>query len=252
MPGPWRGEYIFPESQALSLTGFSRLQGGMVGKKRKRSSSTRVFAGRKQRRLIRVVRPLAPSGGPRGFYGLNQGRHGKELKVIDTAGTSYECSTTGTITLMNGVAQGTDFNTRVGRKFTMKSILVRGSAQVGATPTGGSFRWMIVYDKQTNGVLPAIADIVSAANMPANQNLSNRARFVVLADKTGYLEATGRINFPQKWFRRCALECTNSGTANTIGSISTGSVYLVTMGSIATGVTAIQLNVSVRIRFMDD
>lgn len=223
------------------------------------ASSNRRKDGLKRRRITPGLRGVmvkkssrAPQGGPRGFYGLNQGNHGVELKDIDTSLAAAECSTTGAINLINGVAQGTDFNTRVGRKFNMRSILVRGTIKVGATPTLAAYRWMIVYDKQANGASAVITDILTAINMGGVNNLTNRDRFVVIADKKGYVEAAGRGVVPIKFYKRCALETTNGGTSAAIGSIQTGALYFVTLGDLATGVTAPVCGaMTARVRFTD-
>jgi len=224
--------------------------------KRKRSVS--VFVGRKQRRIVRgtfrkpavVIKPLAP---PRtgGFYGLNQGSHGDELKTIDIAAGVFEFSSTGTITLINGIAQGTDFTNRVGRKFNMKSILIRGRISVGATPTGATWRLMLIYDKQTNGEAPVITDIIDAIGMSGVQNLSNRDRFVVIMDKAGWVEATTKITMPFKKYKRCNLEVINGGTGATVGSIQTGALWLISVGNLAAGATAPVGALTTRVRFKD-
>lgn len=202
------------------------------------------------------ARRLAP---PRtgGFYGLNQGSHGRELKDIDTdlsAITNFD--TTGSVTLLNGVAQGTDFTQRVGRKFNMKSILLRLSIQPGSTATTNALaRWIIVYDKQTNATAPAITDIIVAANESAANNLSNRDRFVIIYDKVVNIGATGSNDNQRAFFRkykRCNMEVTNGGTGSTVGSIQTGALWFVTCGEKAAGTTAPKvLNGTARIRFHD-
>lgn len=223
--------------------------GALFTKKRKR---TALYPGRKKRRVMRGVvrKPIAP---PRtgGFYGLNQGNHGRELKTIDTT-TACEFSTTGTIALINGVAQGTDFTTRVGRKFNMRSILLRARIGVGGTATASVWRMMLVYDKQANAAAPAITDILDSINTTSNNNLANRERFIVIMDKLGYVEAAGRSQIPFKKYKRCALEVTNGGTGNTVGSIVTGSLWLVTTGQLVTGATAPVATVQTRIRFTDE
>lgn len=188
----------------------------------------------------------------RGFYGLYTARGRKELKVIDTASASYAADTTGLVTLINGVAQGTDFNTRIGRKFTMKSVLVRGDVRVGATPASTAWRVMVVLDRQANGVAPGITDIINAANLAGVQTLSFRDRFVVLMDKQGWLEQTDMQIRPFKWYHKCNLEVTNSGTGATVGSIATGALYLVTCGATGAGVTAAIVQVACRVRFTDE
>jgi len=228
--------------------------------KRKRMS-TREFAGRKRRRLVRgtfraPAKRIAP---PRtgGFYGLNQGNHGKELKDIDTDVTAVTINSTGSVTLINGVAQGTDFTTRVGRKFNMKSILIRFLIYFGSTSIlPSAVRWMIVYDKQANGAAPAVTDILDAATVTSNNNLSNRDRFLVVFDKIRVLGATAANDnsmFYVKKYKRMAMETTNSGTGATVGSISTGALYLVMVGDRTAGTTAARFESGgVRIRFTDD
>ena len=62
-----------------------------------------------------------------------------------------------TITLLNGVAQGATEVTRVGRKITMTKITVNWNvAMPSAAVGGGSLRFKVVYDKQTNGAAPSI------------------------------------------------------------------------------------------------
>lgn len=236
--------------------------GSRFTNKRRRSSGKGVFVGRKKRRTMSgvmrgPVRALGPPGGPRGFYGLNQGNHGPELKDIDTDISAGVYDTTGSVILINGIAQGTDFNTRIGRKFQMKSLLLRFSVQRGSTATTAALaRWMIVYDKQANAVAPAVTDILVTANAAAFNNLSNRDRFIVIYDKILVIGGTtGNDNslMYQKKYRKMKMEVTNGGTGNTIGSIATGALFLVTVGSVAAGTTAPAMSAAVaRVRFTDD
>lgn len=231
--------------------------GGRVGRKRKRSS-VRIFPGRKKRRLLTTVRrrPLAPRR-TGGFYGLNQGAHGVEIKDNDVDIATMPFNTSGAIQLLNGIAQGTDFTQRVGRKFTMTSIYIRMIIQNGTTQVPNNIaRWMVVYDKQTNSNALTIANVLAAVSTTAPNNLDNRDRFVVIYDKCHNIGATGG-NDNQKVFirkfRRCNLEVTNSGTGNTVGSIATGSLYFITVGDVVPGTTASTVTAgTVRIRFKED
>lgn len=222
---------------------------------KKRKASTASTHPPKKKKT--TTKPLGPSGGPRGFYGLNQGNHGKELKDVDTDISALSFTTTGSVTLLNGVAQGTDFTNRVGRKFNTKSILIRMVITSGSTATANHIaRWMIVYDKQVNGSLPAVTDILTSASISAPNNLNNRDRFVVILDKQHNIGATGANDNAKvfmKKYRRCHLETTNGGTAATIGSIQTGGLYFVAVGSAAAGTTAPIFDSGIcRIRFTDD
>lgn len=240
--------------------------GARFTNKRRRSKGT-VFVGRKKRRTMvgvmrgPAIRALGPSGGPRGFYGLNQGNHGPELKDIDTDLAAATWNTTGSIILINGVAQGTDFTSRIGRKFQMKSLLLRFTIFSGSTAIlPATARWLVVYDKQANAAAPAVTDILDAVTTTSNGNLTNRDRFIIIYDKIhviGYVTAASAssdnpMHYIKK-YRKMKMETTNGGTGATVGSIQTGALYFVSLGARAAGTTAVRMETgSARIRFTDD
>lgn len=227
--------------------------------KRKASTTSMPFRPTKMvmvKPLRQPARPPAKSG--KVTYGLSQGNHGPELKVIDTdlsAITGFD--TTGSVTLLNGIAQGTDYNTRIGRKFTMKTLYVRMSLQPGATAANIALaRFIVVYDRQANGQAPAITDVLTAVNDSSLNNLTNRDRFVIITDKVYKVGLSTSMESGRQIFKKylkCNLEVTNGGTGATIASIQTGSLYLLTMGDKVAGTTAPKvLNGTYRIRFTDD
>lgn len=143
---------------------------------------------------------------------------------------------TGSVTLLNGVATGTDITNRIGRKIAMKSLLFRMDLQLTTSSVlGDIIRVLVVYDCQTNAVAPAVTDIiVGAYNSP--MNLSNRDRFKILLDKhvtLGGADFTGAVvaggdPVPKiiKVFKKMNLEVIFGGTAATVGSIQTGAIWL--------------------------
>jgi len=175
----------------------------------------------------------------RGFYGVYNRRGRDELKFIDTV-TSLAGTTAGSVTLINGVAQGTDYNQRIGRKFIMKSIMLRTGIAYGsgaaANSLGNIVRVCVFYDAQTNAAAPAVTDVLQTASYLSPMNLNNRDRFKIISDKWWNLEAfqiagsliTNGDFCPQmeKFYKKINLEVQNGGTANTVGSITTGGVFL--------------------------
>lgn len=193
----------------------------------------------------------------RGFWGP-QNRSAEEQKVIDTASANYALDTTGSVTLVSGVATGTDFTNRIGRKVVWKSIQLRGFwIPVDATVSNNLCRVCLVWDSQPNGALPAITDIFQQALGNSMLNLNNRDRFKMVMDKqfiaaeyaaTGQaVPGTGHI----KAFRKLnGLETIFDGTTAAIGDIQSGAMLLVTLGSQATA-AAHTLTAAVRMRFCD-
>lgn len=181
-------------------------------------------------------------------------RKSTEYKWWDTSQTSY---TTGTVTPINLVPLGDDANTRDGRKISIKSILITGYG--AAADTKGAPRIMLVYDKQTNGSLPAITDILSENNWSSAHNLNYRNRFKVLYDNVGGIgrntnplmvvpSGTASGQFIWHDYLKCDLE-TIFGEAQTgIQMIKTGGLYFVYIG---TGMISIMGEFRTRIRFVD-
>lgn len=229
--------------------------------KRRRLNSERATG----RRVFRFVgsRAMAPASS-RGFYGaqsrLKRMMQGvMERKVVDTASAFYACDTTGSVTLVNGMAQGSDFTNRIGRKYTNVAVQLEGflgqqTSNVGTTKC----RIMLIYDAQPNGALPVITDVLTASTSNSFMNLNNRDRFKVLCDENYTLSAidtvTGLAGSPTAQnisiYKKINLETICDGTTAAIGDVQTGSIFLLTIGSSAVG-SAFNFVGAVRTRFID-
>lgn len=196
-----------------------------------------------------------------GFYGGYQRRGRQELKATDIAQPNIALSTGMQLTLLNGVAQGTDFTQRIGRKTLMKSLLVRWGVTnngVGGDGSGDIMRLMVIYDMQSNSAAPSAGDILqSASDVYSPLNLNNRDRFKVLFDRNITLNSFVATVTPTvqgapgpkfiKIYKKINLETIFSGTGSTIGSISTGSIYLCALA----GSTEYSSQFYSRVRYVD-
>lgn len=247
-----------------------------------RKTYSRVKAGRARAAVAKAAQLIAKrsttstgSYGPlatRGFYGGYSLRGRSELKFVDNTLVNDPILLTWKINLLNGVAQGTDYNSRVGRKFTNKSILCNGNIfptvnNSGSNPVGCFVRLVIVYDSQPNsGSLPAGTDIFVSNDTSSPMNLNNRDRFKVMFDKRmqvgsylmsagGALAAGSPNNAWWSKYKKCNLETINSGTAGTIGNISTGAIYLCYtcdyVGTVGTPPSVVSIDWYTRVRFTD-
>jgi len=177
---------------------------------------------------------------------------GHEKKYIDvTVNASF--TSAGALTLLNGCIPGSDAINRIGRRIKMKSLLLRLSCNVGATPTNDVVRFMVVYDRQANGAAPAATDILTGISALNPNNLNNRARFITLLDWIQAMDTVGPTIVQKVVFIRKDLVTTfNAGTAGTVADIQTGSLYVLNCGNNAAGVTATTLVCRSRVRFEDD
>jgi len=181
---------------------------------------------------------------------------GGELKFVDTTITTA-VPINGTFnagTLLNGMANGSDASTRIGRKVNIKSLLLRWSFRLSTTTTaGGNIRFIVVYDKQSNAAAPVITDILLADAFDSPNNLSNRDRFVTLMDViTPAIGTSGDYAVAGVGYKRLNLETMfNAGSAGTIGDITSGSIYVFAASSNSFLTTALVQLTRARIRYSD-
>lgn len=184
---------------------------------------------------------------------------GGETKFIDTNVTTaiaFNSSAFGAGTLLNGCANGSDASTRIGRKITLKSLLLRYTFRTGTSSTWGcKVRILVVYDKQANSAAPAITDILLADEFNSPNNLSNRDRFVTIFDQItdSFGAGTGEIaSASDVLYKKLNFETMfNSGSAGTIGDITSGSIYVFTAQNGGLLAANASQNTRVRVRFTD-
>lgn len=180
---------------------------------------------------------LPPSGAVDEDVWWNLAGIPKELKAVDTANSLFY-TTTGPVTLLNGIAVGDDISSRDGRKVRMLSIhLFTTNRLTASSTTSIDMSLSLVYDKCPTGALPGYNDIfdTTAAYM---QNLSNRERFSVLWSSKTACGPFSLVAPVMTGDAVCCVECfidlsnddakvVFSGTTSAIASIAHGALYLV-------------------------
>lgn len=162
---------------------------------------------------------------------------------------------TGSVLLLNGVAQGTTANTRLGRRITMHSLLVKGTVQLAPTTTGASpLRLIVVYDSQANAAAPVATDVLLADVISAPMNLSNSRRFKILFDEVVGCIGTGgpQAAWIERYVKLNHVVEFNTGSAGTIADIQTGSIYMLGYNNGNFGTAFPTASIQTRIRFTDN
>lgn len=185
----------------------------------------------------------------------------RETGYVDLATASYAMDTTGSVTLLNVVAQGAGVTQRVGKKIVLKGLQARGRMANGSTATTNDVAFMIVYDKRPTGALPAVTDILTAADSTAMNNDANAGRFKILKRWDDVLlgNTTAAANYLDSMYKSADFFLPLKGLPTTykaagtgaIGDIEEGALYLVTVGSSAAGTSAAALGLQFRLRFID-
>lgn len=129
-----------------------------------------------------------------------------EVKALDTQfGTlvnpnsiALSGTNTGNFTVINAITPGTLLNGRLGNQIATKSVYYQYVLNFGTGPVPNAIRHLLVWDKQPNGAAPALTDVLAANQGTANSdyitvpmNLTNRDRFVILADERTTLSPNG-------------------------------------------------------------
>lgn len=185
----------------------------------------------------------------------------QELKFVDIASASYG-ATGGTVTLLNGIAEGDDYSTRDGRQATMRSVHIRGSYAPNPTaaPTTAALgRILLVWDNAPKGSLATIAEVLTAAVANSFPLVDNQERFTILRD-THYgldpanLAATTTLSYrtyPVDTFVKLDSVTQYNGTGATIASIQNGALLLIVLQDGWSGNVAARCELATRVRFSE-
>lgn len=205
----------------------------------------------------------------KGFYRRSgyYGRYpplGNEYKFFDTTWDESGIAATGLIALdsVNEVAAGTGENQRIGRKITIRSIHVRWdvvlTAGTTANETDDNLRLIVYLDRQCNGATAAVTDILETAAYKSFNNLSNKNRFKILADKftdinsmsgayTGSTDNYGKAGKYRSMHMKCNIPVEFSSTTGAITEIRSNNVGVLLITANANANSEGQ----VRIRYTD-
>lgn len=202
-----------------------------------------------------------------------------ELNAVDVPGATYVLNATGSVTPLNLIRAGSTYVNRTGRRIEMQSIRINGQIEpIPRTNTNNSdyVRVIIFYDRQTNGAVPLVADVLATTDQAAANtttsysglNLNNRDRFTILMDYRcelpSYTNTTGVITAPgfqdqtkeytiDRYIKLKGLltQFKADSSPAVIGDIATGGLFLLTLGANTAGTEGWQGVFETRLRFTD-
>lgn len=162
-----------------------------------------------------------------------------EKKFIISGTTSVGLvPTTGSFSLLNGVANGDDYTNRTGRVIFMNEGSIHLSFQpdsTGNSPIGDTIRCIFFVDLQSNGTTPSTTALLDTANFTSHFNEDYSERFEILEDFTidlpanSYTAGALATGDPTPRFRYVDLALAQkvifNSTAATAAAITTGSLW---------------------------
>jgi len=207
-----------------------------------------------------------------------------EIKTLDNWSSLSQIGQTPQFFILNSPKLGSDFYNRIGNKISMKSVRVRIQLTDLATNTGtaGSMfvRILIFYDRQTNGLVSALSELLASTNNTGGVNtdrmgginIANAERYLILRDeiipifsnRNGSTDApyqlyTAMIDGTQKnyfdfFIKLKGLETRFLNNDGDEGSIATGGLFLYVFSNVATGggdTVPLSAYYNARLRFYD-
>lgn len=200
-----------------------------------RSVRRYVFPKRKGRKVVNRIPP------PNMVLSNIQGVEKKSIES-STSGTSLiKASDVISTYLINGIANGTAINQRVGSKISLNTVSIKYVLTSPSDFSSAVARVLLVWDKQPNGVALSATDLFQQSGYPvdAYYSLANRNRFAVLADKRISCNPVDSAHIMQKpgsfGVNLKGKSTTFNSTGATITDIMTGSLYLVVCSSAPNG-----------------
>lgn len=195
--------------------------------------------------------------------GMIKRKQREEKKCVDVgAGTlTGVISTLFTPFLLNGTKQGNSVAQRIGNRFNMHSVHITGhvfpNAQGNAQPE--YLRIMVVYDRQSNKGTLLDTDLLQDLDVNGNAiadtsfahiNIANADRFIMLRDlrfaignnsnltftnaDSATIDYNGKYNF-NEYIRLNGLETQCQTSTGLFGDITSGALWLITLGQRAPG-----------------
>lgn len=209
--------------------------------------------GQRRRRVYRKRKrtfvPYAKRGYLRtgGFYSSAKDMaDGKELKFSDEFNNfgNGNVIVTGNIvsnSLVNEITQGTGPSERIGRKIMVKSLYIQFTMLMNSISTANDasdvIRFIVYWDKQTNGAPATVPDILANIGVPFQvriqsfRDLENVNRFVTLMDKTVEMNPTASVVAGSlitikdfRWYKKCNIPIEYSGPDNAIVNIRSNNI----------------------------
>lgn len=194
---------------------------------------------------------------PRGFLGA-----AGDAKFFDKAAASYAMDTTGSITHIDVVPQGTTVNEREGKAFAPTSVHVRGYANSGTEGLTTQGVLYLIWDYQPNKALASITDVLDSTSSVSFPKRENAGRFKILrqlryvfSGESDNSAVSGPNVFDIDEYVRipkdCVALCTAADTTGAIGNRISGALLAITVGRTAAGTAAAGCTVGYRVNFMD-
>lgn len=190
----------------------------------------------------------------------------EHYKVKDTTILHTLAHEAGTVTLLNGIAQGPDYDERNGRVVKLKDLQLRWFYKYGGGPAASAealtLSVFIIEDKRPASVNPNITEIFQEDHPLSYSNVNHAGRFRTLYKSTVLVGPTnggqGNPNYGGiPWddvYRKLGVRCRFDNTGGSLVDLGDRAIYLVTLCSFHDGAAPAEphyVQARTRLKFTD-
>lgn len=154
-----------------------------------------------------------------------------EKKYVDVANLDNPDSN-GAVFFVSGIQEGDDNTQRNGRSVRAKSIEIRGRLELNANTPTVCCRCITFIDWASNGVAPAVSDVLKLIDVDSFMNLDNTGkggRFQVLRNQFMCLSDTGNKMYHYEDYIKLNHHLKYKGTGATVADATQGHLYVLTI-----------------------
>lgn len=172
-----------------------------------------------------------------------------EEHVVDNNISIANQTTAATIGNLFSITQGDGIANRQGNSIKATQIHGRFTVYKNASASESSIRIIVGIDHQSNGVLPAVTDVLAVGDVHAMRNTDYGKRFTILMDKRSYLTAAKAIWQPE-FHKQLSMHCEFKSNLGGIQDFSTNSFFIIVVSDEVTN--GPQVEKYVRLRYLDN
>lgn len=157
-----------------------------------------------------------------------------ERKYIDTDDTAYTVTNTGTVIQLCNLVQGNDNLTRIGDTIKVDLITCTMKWLIDSSAVYTTCRVMLVLDKQSNGAIFNVSNVLEYVNVASHREKNGRRRFYILYDKIFSLDPISKTSYVLHFTRRLNTILTYTGNLGTAADLTNKNFGIVILSDRAT------------------
>lgn len=188
-----------------------------------------------------------------------------EKHYFDKYIANLTLNTAGSVTPLSAVVQGDDKQNRSGRSILAKSIQMKLALYQGDdTYDRQLVRFIVFYDTEQNGVLPAVSaatdvdnGVLESLHILSPLNLQASSRYRVLYDRTHAIgDITGGVGQPsiemQQFYKKIKFHIHYSNTTAADADLDKNNIYILQIADQSGSSAFSTANIYTRLRFYDN